>query len=182
MRRLGFSETILAVTALVLVTMASACHPGPFGDAGEAPTQDALGRTPSDVVSTWVEMWNGYDLDQVGELFLTDDRVTYFSSEFEGVIQGFDAVVEHHRGFGFTSGGEEKGTRLWVEGLTEDVFMGTAILTGIWYFERTPSAGEDMAPPQKGPVTFVCVLDDGRWRFAHMNFGNYLDPVAEEEG
>ena len=106
MRRFGVS-----VTLLVLVTIASGCHHGAFGDGGEEPTQDALGRKPSDLVSTWVEMWNSYELDQVGELFLTDDRVTYFSSEFEGVIQGFDAVLEHHRGFGFTSGGAERGTR-----------------------------------------------------------------------
>ena len=145
--------------------------------------QDALGRTPSDVVSTWVEMWNSYDLDQVGELFLTDDRVTYFSSEFEGVIQGFDAMVEHHRGFGFIPGGEDRGTRLWVEGLTEEVFGGAAVLTGVWYFERTALEGEaEASTPQRGPVTFVCVLEESQWRFAHMNFGNYLDPVAEEEG
>jgi hypothetical protein len=178
MRRLG-----LSVTLLVLVTIASGCHHGAFGDGGEEPTQDALGRTPSDLVSTWVEMWNSYDLDQVGELFLTDDRVTYFSSEFEGVIQGFDEVVDHHRGFGFTSGGEGRETRLWVEGLTEVVFGGAAVLTGVWYFERAAPEGEAaVSTPQRGPVTFVCVLDGGRWRFAHMNFGNYLDPVEVEEG
>ena len=178
MRRLAFSVTVLG-----LVTLSSACHPGAFGDGGEAPTQDALGRTPSDVVSTWVEMWNAYDLDPVADLFLTDDRVSYFSSEFEGVIQGFDAVVEHHRGFGFTSGGAERGTRLWVEGLTEEVFGDAAVLTGVWYFERPAQEGEGAASaPQRGPVTFVCVLDEGRWQFAHMNFGNYLDPVEVEEG
>lgn len=139
-------------------------------------------------------MWNGYDLDQVGELFLADDRLTYFSSEFEGVIRGYDAVLEHHRGFGFVPGGEDRGTRLWVEGLTDDRFGGTAVLTAIWFFQRGEAEVTDgsggmgegeagsgeaaplpAAPPQRGPVTFVCVLDQGRWRFAHMNFGNYVD-------
>lgn len=178
MRRL-----ILSLPALVLLPVLSGCHGGASEDGWGPVPEDALGRTPSDVVSTWVEMWNSYDLDQVEELFLTDDRVTYFSSEFEGVIQGFDAVVEHHRGFGFTPGGEDRGTRLWVEGITEEVFGGTAVLTGVWYFERTtPDEQATASQPQRGPVTFVCVLDQNRWRFAHMNFGNYLDPVEAEEG
>jgi hypothetical protein len=170
------------------------CRP-PAGEGGSnLSSTDALGRTPVDLVEAWVGMWNGYDLDQVGELFLTDDRLTYFSSEFEGVIRGYDAVVEHHREFGFVPGGEERGTRLWVEALQADRFGGTAILTAIWYFQRGESEATDgsggigegesgsgetaplpASPPQRGPVTFVCILDEGRWRFAHMNFGNYVD-------
>jgi ketosteroid isomerase-like protein len=124
-------------------------------------------------------MWNSYDLNQVGALFLTDERVSYFSSEFEGAIWGFQRVLEHHEGFGFVPGGEEKGTRLWVEELTGTEFGATALLTGIWYFEGGGEEGEGpAAAPQRGPVTFVCVREEGGWRFAHMNFGNY--PDAEE--
>ena len=188
MRR-SFAPVFLVVY-LFLVT---GCHHPP-ADEGEmgAPTRDALGRTPADLVEEWVGMWNAYDLDRVGDLFLDADRLTYFSSELEGVIRGYDAVVEHHRGFGFVPGGQDRGTRLWVEGLTEDAFGDAAILTGLWYFQRgepaapegsggvredASGAGESasvpVAGPQRGPVTFVCVLDKGRWRFAHMNFGNY---------
>jgi hypothetical protein len=146
-------------------------------------------------------MWNAYDLDQVAEFFLTDGRLTYFSSEFEGVIRGYDSVLEHHRGFGFVPGGEDRGTRLWLGGLTEDAFGDAAVLTAIWYFQRgervavenageavgdQPAGGEATsvpgAAPQRGPVTFVCVLDEGRWRFAHMNFGNYPDQGAAGSG
>ncbi len=165
----------------------------------------AVGQgTPRELVATWVDMWNSYDLNQVEKLFLTDDRVSYFSSEFQGAIQGFESVLEHHEGFGFVAGGDDsRGTRLWVEDLTEDRFTDTAVLTGVWFFTRTdfpPEAGDPAeavdapdsgggspaaeadAPPQKGPVTFVCVLEEGGWRFAHMNFGNYLEAEEETEG
>ena len=56
---------------------------------------------PEEAVSTWVSMWNSYDLSLVDELFLTDPTVTYFSSEKEGLIKGIDAVSKHHAGFGF---------------------------------------------------------------------------------
>ena len=64
---------------------------------------------PDAQLERWVEMWNSYDLDEVKELFLDDTRLTYFSSEKEGVIRGMEAVLEHHRGFGFVPGGESKG-------------------------------------------------------------------------
>lgn len=118
-------------------------------------------------------MWNSYDLDEVNELFLDDDRLTYFSSEKEGVIRGMDAVLEHHRGFGFVPGGEAKGTRLWLEGLNTDLLGDVAVATGLWYFQ---SEGGPPGEPQKGPVTFVSVWDSHRWRFVHMNFSEYLPP------
>jgi hypothetical protein len=145
--------------------------------------QEGPNASPSDLVAAWIEMWNDYDLDRVPELFLADDRVTYFSSEFEGVIQGFPGVLAHHEGFGFVPGGAEKGTRLWVEELTEARFQNSAVLTGIWFFQREESPSESISvAPQRGPVTFVCVLEGGKWRFAHMNFRDYLDVEGEEGG
>ena len=146
---------------------------------------------PAALVDAWVEMWNSYDLNRVGDLFLDDHRLTYFSSEREGVIRGFQEVVEHHEGFGFVPGGVERGTRLWVEGLHADVFEEAAVLTGIWYFQRavdptgvegTTEGGAGSEPgdqPQKGPVTFVCLHEDGAWRFVHMSFGEYLPEESE---
>jgi len=69
-------------------------------------------------IGAWVSMWNTYDLNQVHKLFLNDPGITYFSSEKEGVVQGFDAVIEHHRGFGFVEGGNDTGNKLWVDDLT----------------------------------------------------------------
>lgn len=197
---------------VLLALLGAACSPGAPNTEEAVPWPDSLDRTPGDLVQEWVEMWNAYDLDRVGELFLPEGRLTYFSSEAEGVIRGFGAVVEHHRGFGFVPGGQERGTRLWVEALTEDDFGSVAVLTGIWYFQRdasgpqevpvpagtnppgsatppSPSVGGSASSPptaapitQRGPVTFVCVLEGGRWWFAHMNFGNYVEEEGQGEG
>jgi hypothetical protein len=135
-------------------------------------------------------MWNSYDLDQVPDLFLDDDRLTYFSSEREGIIRGMGEVMEHHRGFGFVPGGEPRGSRLWLEGLKVDRFGDMAVATGIWYFQgdQTESPGvaaqESAASqgPQRGPVTFVCVQEDNRWWFVHMNFSEYPPSQPEASG
>jgi len=123
-------------------------------------------------VEKWVKSWNTYDLDQVDALFLQDDRVTYFSSEKEGVIIGIEAVKEHHEGFGFVPGGKEQPNKLWLEDLHIAEFDTSAVVTGIWFFQR-PDGSE-----QRGPVTIVYVREGSRLRIAHMNFSNYK---AEEE-
>jgi len=136
---------------------------------------------PEALVDTWVAMWNSYDLDQVRELFLTDGRLTYFSSEREGVIHGMEELLDHHQGFGFEAGGAPRSARLWVEDLETTRFDDMAVLTGIWFFQQ---GAEESDLPQRGPVTFVCVLQEGRWWFVHMNFSTYLpdDSADGSEG
>jgi hypothetical protein len=137
---------------------------------------------PAAVIEAWVEMWNSYDLDQVDALFLNDARLSYFSSETEGLIRGMEAVRQHHVGFGFVPGGKVQSNRLWLEELHTDLFQDAAVVTGIWYFRSgAEEGGPDVAapagaetPPQKGPVTFVCVNREGRWQFVHMSFSEYL--------
>ena len=95
----------------------------------------------SEWVDAWVEIWNTYDLNQVDKLFLQDERVTYFSSEKEGAVIGIDAVREHHRGFGFVEGGKDQPNKLWVEDLHTSAFEESAVVTGIWFFERQDGTG-----------------------------------------
>jgi len=121
------------------------------------------------IVGAWVEMWNSYDLDQVDQLFLRDERVTYFSSEKEGVIKGYEAVREHHREFGFVEGGKTSENKLWVEDLHTTGFGPAVVVTGIWFFRR--ATGQEM----RGPVTYVYVKQGEEYRLAHLNFGNYRD-------
>jgi hypothetical protein len=119
------------------------------------------------VVGAWVDMWNSYDIAQVDRLFLTDQSLTYFSSEKEGVITGFEAVREHHRGFGFVDGGKTSVNKLWVDDLHTSDFGPAVVVTGIWFFRR-PTGQE-----QRGPVTFVYVKRGDEYRLAHLNFANY---------
>ncbi len=120
-------------------------------------------------VSTWVRIWNTYDLSQVDALFLRDERLTYFSSEKEGIIIGIDAVREHHRGFGFIGGGKQQPNKLWVEDVHTEAFGTTALVTAIWYFAKPDGS------VQRGPMTMVYVRQNGEYRIAHMNFSTYHD-------
>jgi len=122
------------------------------------------------VVGAWVAFWNCYDLSLVDQLFLTDENVTYFSSEKEGLITGIEAIREHHKGFGFVDGGKESPNKLWVEDLHTTVFGHVAIVNGIWFFQRE---GTDPDKARGGPVTMVFVKVGDEYRIAHMNHGNY---------
>lgn len=126
----------------------------------------------ADHVDRWVAMWNSYDLDQVDELFVADARVTYFSSEKEGLVHGIDAVQEHHRGFGFVSGGRTPEQELWVEDVRTDDFGESVVVTAIWFFGSRASKPE----AQRGPMTMVYVRDvrvGGEYRIAHLHFATY---------
>lgn len=126
-------------------------------------------------VEEWVKFWNTYDLDQVDELFLQDDRLTYFSSEKEGIIIGIEVVREHHKGFGFVAGGKDQPNKLWVEDLHSTDFDSSVVVTGIWHFQRQNGS------KQRGPVTIVYVRQGDRFKIAHMNFSDYKDEIKEKE-
>ena len=133
----------------------------------------ALAAAEPDVdrlVARWVGLWNSYDLDVVDELFLQDSRVTYFSSEKEGLVRGIEAVREHHKGFGFVPGGKKAERELWVENVETDVFGETAVVTATWFFG---SRSAPVAENQRGPMTLVLVRVDGRYRLAHLHFASY---------
>ncbi len=119
------------------------------------------------IVDEWVEIWNNYNLNRVRELFLNDDRVTYFSSEKRGLIKGIDNLIEHHREFGFVEGGKETGNRLWLEDLDVEEFGDVVVVKADWLFQRKGSDKQ-----QRGPVTIVYVKKD-RYRIAHAHFNNY---------
>ena len=101
-------------------------------------------------------------------LFLDDGRVTYFSSEKQGLIKGIDSLVRHHEEFGFVAGGKETGNRLWLEDVDIEEFADSAAVKADWLFQRK---GSDRA--QRGPVTILYVKAGEGWRIAHVHFSNY---------
>jgi ketosteroid isomerase-like protein len=131
---------------------------------------EPAGNDIHELIDSWVAMWNSYDLTMLDKLFLQDSRVSYFSSEKEGLIQGIDAVREHHVGFGFVNGGKSQENILWVDDVQVSNFGEAGVVAGIWYFQR---ASNDSESVQKGPFTFVCVRQEHEWRLAHLNFSEY---------
>ena len=117
------------------------------------------------VVDAWVSMWNSYDLSMVDKLFLKDSRLTYFSSEKQGIIKGLEAIRRHHEGFGFVEGGKVQPNKLWLEDMQTEIFGSTAIVKAIWFFQR---GGEGKV--QRGPVTLVYVQSGDEYRIAHAHF------------
>ncbi len=122
----------------------------------------------SKLVDDWVEFWNDFKLEKVPKLFLTDDRVTYFSSEFEGLIKGYDNLVKHHEGFGFVDGGKDTGSKLWLEDVEIEEFSDMVLVKADWLFLR-----KDAETPQKGPVTMVYIKENDEYKIAHCHFSNY---------
>jgi hypothetical protein len=117
-----------------------------------------------------VELWRTYDLDRVGDLFVTDSTVSYLSSEREGLVLGFDSILAHHEGFGFVAGGSLPEQELWLEEVHGRQRDDVATVTAVWFF------GDRTAPRdsvQRGPVTFVYAHIDGNWLIAHVQFANY---------
>jgi len=120
------------------------------------------------VINEWITIWNNYDLNMVDSLF--SKGVSYFSSEKEGIILGLEQVRDHHKSFGFVPGGKKQVNKLWLEDIQTTRFNNTYILTAIWFFEKESDTGTVI---QKGPVSFVYVYEEAKFKIAHVNFSNY---------
>lgn len=125
--------------------------------------------TPHEVFEDWLALWRRYDLDRLDEVFLEDPSLTYFASDTEGVITGFEAVVDYHRGLGFVSGGFQPQRELWVEDLLTADFGESVVITGVWHFGNRvarESAG-------RGPMTMVLVDTGSGYKISHLNLAYY---------
>jgi tetratricopeptide (TPR) repeat protein len=122
-----------------------------------------------ETLRSWILMWNAYDLTMVDVLFLQGVRPTYFSTEKAGLIKGFPAILEHHRGFGFAAGGKAQDNRMWLEDVGFQAYSAAAVATARWFFDR--DVGGD-GPAEKGPVTFVLVNDGEGFCIAHAHFAD----------
>ena len=163
MRRLPMFSCI-SVSWLSLVVFVAACG---------APNQSRTSSSAFDAdahIAAWVELWNTRDLSQVDELFLTDLRVSYFSSELDGLIRGPAAVRDHHQGFGFVEGGIEPEQELWVEDIQSSIYGSAAVVPAVWLVGDRSAHRDSIS---HGPMTVVYTLVDDRYRIAHIHFANY---------
>ena len=135
----------------------------PDAEASDGPA------TAQQALDIWLALWRRYDLDRVGNVFLEDPALTYFSSDGEGVMEGYDAVLAHHRDLGFVSGGFQPDNELWLEDTVIADFEDSAVVTSVWHFgNRVARADEG-----RGPMTMVLVRTSAGYRISHLNLGNY---------
>jgi len=148
--------------------------------AAEAELADLMRAQPDraavrSTLAAWMLCWNTYDLDLAAALFVQGPVATYYSSEKPGRIEGFDAVIAHHRGFGFVPRARASDARLWLEGLDVRGDGSVAFATATWCFDRAVASE---AAAQRGPVTFVLQRAADGWRIAHAHFSNDPPPAA----
>lgn len=125
----------------------------------------------NELIDKWLVLWETYDLNRLEDIFWNSPECSYFSSEKEGLITGYNALIPHHKGFGFEEGGKKTTKSLWLEDLNLQMLESTCVVTAIWYF------GDKTIPKdsvQHGPVTFVLLRDNNKVvRIGHTQFANY---------
>jgi hypothetical protein len=141
-----------------------------FRDDGDiVRTRSPGADSPTELIDAWLAMWRRYDLDRVRDLFLDAEAVTYFPSDEEGLITGFDAVLAYHEGQGFTSGGFQPDGELWLERVTIADLGESTVIGAVWYFgNRVNRTGAG-----RGPLTMVLTRTPSGLRISHLHFGNY---------
>lgn len=142
----------------------------PVVEADMASEEPVTGpASPEEALETWLALWRRYDLDQVGDVFLQDDALTYFSSDEEGAKEGFAEVLAHHEQMGFVSGGFRPERELWLENVLISDFDDSAVVTAVWHFGNRVSR----ADAGRGPFTMVVVRTRTGFRISHLNLANY---------
>ncbi len=151
------------VSMLIVMILFSSCSPQGKEELSSAEVDELMDH--------WLTLWKRYDLDMLDTIFWNDPEMTYFSSEKQGLIKGYDQMKPHHEGFGFVAGGKQPPNSLWLEEVNTTMHSTLATIEAIWYF------GDKSLPKdsiQNGPVTFVVIKsNDGHARIAHTHFSNY---------
>ncbi len=161
--KIFYRNTIVAMTLLLIVfTFNNILYSSHSSGKREFITEIQI----NNLLNKWVEMWNSYDIKILSKVFQTGSELTYLSSERNGLIKGYKAVTEHHRGFGFVEGGKVQSNRLWLEDIYFNIYGSNALVTAVWFFEQKNLR------IQKGPVTFFIRSDGGKLRFSHLHFAN----------
>jgi ketosteroid isomerase-like protein len=122
-----------------------------------------------EVLDLWLGLWRRYDLDRVGDVFLQDSTLTYFSSDSEGAIRGYTAVLAHYRDLGFVSGGFQPESELWLEDPVIADFGDSAVITAVWHFGNKVARADE----GRGPMTMVVIRTSAGYRISHLNLANY---------
>ncbi len=85
------------------------------------------------------------------------------------MLEGYDAVVEHHRGIGFVSGGFQPERELWLEDTLIADFDDSVVVTAVWHFGNSVSRRS----AGRGPMTMVLVRTSAGYKISHLHMANY---------
>ena len=131
--------------------------PRTAAESGPASTQQALDR--------WLAMWRRYDLDAVGDVFLQAPAVTFFASDSNELIEGFDEVLAWHEAQGFVAGGFQPENELWLEDALVSDFEDSAVVSATWRF------GSRILPEEasSGPLSMTIVGTSSGYRIVHLS-------------
>ncbi len=138
-----------------------------FLDQKAALTQNEI----KPVINKQLELWKTYDLNMLDDIFLQTEDLTYFSSEKEGLMIGYQHLKPHHSGFGFVEGGKQPEKSLWLEEIETKIYGETAMVAALWYFGDKNIVKDSVA---NGPVTFILINDkQDNVKIVHTHFANY---------
>lgn len=126
-------------------------------------------ESPRLALNAWLNLWRRYDLDALDDVFLMDPALTYFASDREGVIEGWEAVRSYYEEQGFVRGGFPVTDELWLENTVITDFDESAVVSAVWRFGNrvTPEASG------RGPFSMVIVKTNSGFRVSHVNMSNY---------
>lgn len=126
-------------------------------------------ESPRQALNAWLNLWRRYDLDALEDVFLVDPALTYFASDSEGVIEGWEAVRSYYEEQGFVPGGFSVTDELWLEDTLITDFEDSAVVSAVWRF------GNRVTPETagRGPFTMVIVRTNTGFRVSHVNMANY---------
>lgn len=141
----------------------------PFVEEEVRPDISSGARSAQEALDLWLAMWRRYDLDLVGDVFLEDPTLTYFSSDSESLKEGYPNVLAHHEEMGFASGGFRPDGELWLEDTVIAQFDDSAVITAIWHFGNRVA----LADEGHGPMTMVVIRTRAGYRISHLNLANY---------
>lgn len=142
-------------------------RPAEESEADDRPTSGPA--SPQQALEAWLGLWRRFDLDGLGAVFLQDPALTYFASDSDGLIEGYDAVRAYHEEAGFVSGGFQPEQELWVEDVVIADFDDNAVISGVWHFGNRVSRTD----AAQGPMTMVVEQTGSGYRIAHLHMGNY---------
>jgi imidazolonepropionase-like amidohydrolase len=125
--------------------------------------------SPQQALEAWLGLWRRFDLESLGDVFLQDPALTYFASDSDGLIEGYEAVRAYHEQAGFVSGGFQPEQELWLEDVVIADFDDSAVISGVWHFGSRVSPAE----AGRGPMTMVVERTGSGYRIAHLHMGNY---------